>query len=214
VPSPTPEHVREWSRLHGDYDVDRSRLVRVWLRAVHVTARPLAKAGVSPHAVTAVALGLAFAAAASARPTAGARVAAGLVAASAFLDGVDGAVAVRSGRVSMLGANLDRIADRVADVLFAVALARAGASPVAAAFAAAIPFAFESMRAHARSHGHPGILLVTVAERPMRVAVVVVTLLLVGVHSGVATAGAAILAAVCAVGMVQLTVARRRDSRR
>jgi CDP-diacylglycerol--glycerol-3-phosphate 3-phosphatidyltransferase len=162
--------LRHWSDLHDGYDVGRSRLVRGWLGLVHRLARPMVARDVPATALTVAGVGSAAATLRSPPP-----VAAGLVLATALCDGLDGAVALgrrASGRsTARHGTAIDHTADRVTDVLFAAALARAGA-PVPLAFAAAVTtLGYETLRAWLRRTGRPGPL-VTVGERPIRVAVV------------------------------------------
>lgn len=154
----------EWSRGHGDYDVSRSRVVRVWLRFVTVVSAPFAR--VAPDAVSAA--GVLSAALAVVAP---ARAGAGLVVTTGVLDGVDGAVARRRGEVSRHGALVDTTADRITDVLFLLALARAGARRSIVVAAGAGIAALESQRALARRRGDP-VTVVTPGERPFRVGYV------------------------------------------
>jgi phosphatidylglycerophosphate synthase len=162
--------LRHWSHLHDGYDVSRSRLVRGWLIFVQSLARPLVTREVPATALTVC--GVAAAAGAVRSP---APVAAGLVLATALCDGLDGAVALgrrATGRsTARHGTAIDHTADRVTDVLFAAALARAGAPGALAAAAAATTVGYETGRAWMRRSGRVGPL-VTVGERPVRVAVV------------------------------------------
>src|SRR4051794_4388257 len=167
------EYAREWSRLHGGYAVDRSRLVHGWLRFVSWPATRLARRGVHPNAVTLAGIGSAVLAAVVGWPWA----AAILVAASAWCDGVDGAVAVLARRVSAMGQVLDAVGDRIADVAFVIALWRltdhdAVAGALAAAAGATV-LLFEYLRARSVSAGLDDIGTVTVGERPGRGAAVV-----------------------------------------
>lgn len=164
--------LRRWSVLHDGYDVDSSALVRGWLRFVHLLARPLARHGVPATAVTVA--GVCTAGAAVCSPPS---LATALVLATAVCDGVDGAVAVQhaaGGRaVGRHGALIDHAADRASDVLFAAALARAGAPVRLASAAAVATWTYEAGRALARRTGRGGAV-VTMGERPMRVAAVAI----------------------------------------
>ena len=162
--------LRLWSHLHDGYDVDRSRLVRGWLGLVHVLARPLVARDVPATALT-----ICGVAAAAGATRSSARVASGLVFTTALCDGLDGAVALgrrADGRpIARHGAVIDHTADRVTDVLFAAALARAGAPVPLAAAAATSTLGYELTRSRLRRSGRVGPV-VTVGERPIRVAVV------------------------------------------
>jgi phosphatidylglycerophosphate synthase len=153
----TPEeHLLRWQELHG---VPASPLVRRWLRLVHALAGPLARSSVPPDAITAA--GLAVTALGLVLPLAWV-----LVLLAGLLDGLDGAVAVLSDRVTARGARLDRLADRAGEVLFAVLLGQAGAPwPLAVAVGVAM-VGLEELRRLSRRVG-----TVTVAERPVRVLV-------------------------------------------
>lgn len=207
-------YLRQWADLHGGYDPRVSALARTWLSAVYAAAR-LCRS-VPPLAITLAGLG-----AAAAVPLLAAPASAGLLAAAAatavlsgFLDSLDGAVAVITGRDSRLGYVLDSAADRLADSAYVVALWLVGAPGwlcVVAGAAAALP---EYIRARAGAAGMRAIAVVTVFERPTRVilvaALLIATVVLPGQHAVVATAGAAIWAMLGVVGTAQLLIAVRR----
>ena len=164
--------LRQWSQLHDGYDVDRSRVVQVWLRCVHAVAAPPARVGVSPTAVTCVGVALAATAVVAWAP-----VAALLILLAAVCDGVDGAIALQRGIAGRpRGTSIDHAADRLTDVLFAGALWHAGAAWPIAAAAAVATLGYEALRSQMR-RSHPQLPVVTVAERPFRVAVAVIGVL-------------------------------------
>jgi phosphatidylglycerophosphate synthase len=165
------EHLRRWSAVHGGVPAS-SPLVRGWLEGVRRCADPLARAGVAPSALTL--LGLAVALAALVPAATGGRWALAvplLLAASALLDGLDGAVAVLAGRTSRGGAVLDAGADRLADAAGLGALWLLGAPGPVAAAAVGAAWLSEYLRARAQGEGMTGPGAVTVSERPTRVAV-------------------------------------------
>ena len=163
--------LRQWSQHHDGYDVERSRLLRAWLHAMHRVAAPLARAGVAPTALT----GAGVCAAGASCATGHRHVAPALVLLTAVCDGLDGAVALQrvgaGHELSRYGTAIDQSADRVTDVLFAVALARAGAPRRIALAAATTTLGYESLRSVLRARGRVGAV-VTIGERPIRVAVV------------------------------------------
>jgi CDP-diacylglycerol--glycerol-3-phosphate 3-phosphatidyltransferase len=154
-------------------------------------ARPLARAGVSPNAVTAAALVAALAAVPLALVDGWPGPAAACVAVtlSGLLDALDGAVAVQAGRTTKVGFLLDSALDRVADAAFPVALAivagPAAHGRVALAVAAAgAAWYLEYVRARASlamqvspdaSNGN-GRQVVTPGERPTRIILTAVGL--------------------------------------
>jgi CDP-diacylglycerol--glycerol-3-phosphate 3-phosphatidyltransferase len=130
------------------------------------------------------------------------------------LDGLDGAVALQTGRARPLGAVVDAVADRLGDVLLAVALAALGAPPPWCVAAAGLTLLHEYLRARANAAGMPGPGAVTAAERPTRLVLVGIAAVGAGVRPGGApwtgwdwaTVSAVAWVAVGAVGLVHLTV--------
>jgi len=159
----------EWSELHGG--VRPSPVVRGWLRVIRVLASgPIIR--IPPDALSvAGVLVLAGAWAAVAGPGWPALVVP-LVILAGVLDGLDGAVALRTGRARPLGAVVDSVADRVGDLLLGAILVALGAPPVWVLAAVVLVFLLEYLRARAQAVGMPGVGAVTIAERPTRLIVV------------------------------------------
>lgn len=209
-----------WQVQHRAPDVDPGQLlfVRQVLTVAYRLARPLARLGCRPDALTLWGMWLAGAALVAAHG--GGRwviVAATLVLVSAMTDAVDGAVAALTDRATGYGFVLDSVVDRLSDVAFVLALLTAGGEPEAAAVAAVALFVLEYTRARAGSAGHGEVGAITVGERPTRVAVTVLSLLAAGVHPAsrrfFAGAGLWATAGVCVVGLAQLAVDLRRRLR-
>lgn len=95
-----------------------------------------------------------------------------LIAAAGVLDGLDGAVALRTGRARPLGAVVDAVADRLGDLLLGAVLLALGAEPRWVAAALVLVFLHEYVRSRAQAVGMSGVGAVTVAERPTRLIVV------------------------------------------
>jgi phosphatidylglycerophosphate synthase len=205
-----------WAELHGGYDAVSARLVGGVLSGVYRAARPLARFGATPNALTAagpVVAGVAAVLAGAGRwERAGA---AGVVAISGVIDNLDGAVAVLTDRASRIGYVLDSVVDRLADGLWLLALWQAGAETGTVLGAATAVVILEYTRARAGAAGMQEIGVVTVAERPTRMILVAAALLvsavLAGWASDVATAGAAALIGVTAGAVGQLSLAIRRS---
>lgn len=195
-----------WSALHGGYDADDSVVLRAWLATMHAMARPLAARGVSPAAVTGAGVVLAIGSVGVVRRSPA--TAALLVVGSVVLDGLDGAVAVATGRVSDRGALLDTASDRVVDGCLGATLGRAGGLRPVASAAAVSPLAFEVVRARLTDNRRRGVGRVTAGDRPARVGIVLGALLLAATdrkHAKLAaTAGAAMVVGACVAGAVQL----------
>jgi phosphatidylglycerophosphate synthase len=209
------DYLDRWSALHGGYDVDRSRLVRGWLGMLYALARPLAAAGTPPDLVTLAGLLLAVIAAvlAWAGVVVAVLLAALAVLLSGLVDGLDGAVAVLSGRTSRWGYVLDSVTDRIGEGAYLVALYVLGAPGWLCVGAGAVSYLQEYVRARAGAAGMTEIGVVTVAERPTRVIVTAVFLTLAALAGTgtCASAGAGVWLALGIAGLGQiLVVARRR----
>ena len=208
------EYLAAWSRWHGNTPTDGA-LVRGWLTAAWALARPLA--GLPPLAATLLGLLVAAAAVPAAGSGGGWLIAAGvLVGLSGLLDSLDGALAIGTGRASRRGFVLDSVVDRLSEVAYAAALWVAGAPGwVAVAFGALCGLP-DYLRARAGQAGVSETGLLSVWERPTRVAMTGMTLGGAGVVAGldaaelVVTAGAAVGAVLGAVAVVQLGISLRR----
>lgn len=215
------EYLARWSSLHGG--AATTGLVGAWLSLVHRLAVPAARRGLGPDAVTLA--GAALACCAPLPALAGGRwclLAAVVVGLSGLLDNLDGALAVVTGRERPLGMVLDSVCDRVAEVGHVLALWAAGAPGALVAAAGAVGWLQEYLRARAGVAGMDTVGVVSVAERPTRVLGCGMFLLAQGLFPGTAlpggaawwpTAGAAVLVATGAVGLVQVAVAVRSGLR-
>jgi phosphatidylglycerophosphate synthase len=215
------EYATAWSALHGGFDPDKaSPLVRGWVRLAYRGGSLLGRLRVGPTAVTGAGLLLCLAVpfAALAGPG-GLIVAAVVVLLAAFADGLDGAVAVVTGRVSRIGFVYDSMADRLGEVAWLAAFWVAGAPGWLVVAGGAASWLHEYLRARATAGGMPDIGTVTVGERPTRVSVAISGLLIGGVaglvHGGwdgsVVTLAAAIWLALALIGFAQLITAVRRS---
>ena len=222
------DHLERWSALHAGIDPHASRWVHGWLVGMYHLARPLARAGVRPDLLTL--LGLWWAAAAAVVAAAGGRwplLATVMLILGAVLDGLDGAVAVLTGRVTRWGGVLDALVDRLSDLvsLLAVVLVAAavpGAGRVAplvltgAVAAGAALVTLEVRRARAGQLGAT-LAVITVGERPTRLVLTGLTLWCAGLLPGraapVAAAGVWSVTLVALIGVGQLARHARRELR-
>lgn len=189
--------------------------VRGWVRLAYRIGSWLGRRDVGPAAVTAAGLVLCLAVPAVVPlGRGGLLLAALLVLAAAVADGLDGAVAVITGRVSRLGHVYDSVADRLGEVAWLVAFRLAGAPGWLVVAAGAASWLHEYARARATAAGMDEIGVVTVAERPTRVLVAVFGLLIAALAPvAVAlpvTVAAGLWLALALVGLCQLAVAIRR----
>lgn len=173
--------------MHGGVDPRRSsRPTRVWIRIAYAVGRGLAALRLSPDTITVV--GLVLSAAVPVVVLLGdwwLFVAAALVLASAVADSADGAVAVLTSRTTRLGAFTDAVADRLSEAAWLLALWLAGVPGILVAVCLALCYLHEYARARAAAAGMVGVGVVSVAERPVRVILTVVALVLGGAASPV-----------------------------
>ncbi|MET0414610.1 MAG: CDP-alcohol phosphatidyltransferase family protein [Actinoplanes sp.] len=206
------EYTASWARLHGGFDpAQASPLVRGWVRLAYRAGSWLGKRRVGPTAVTTTGLLLCLAVPAVVPlGRAGLLLAALLVLAAAFADGLDGAVAVITGRASRLGYVYDSVADRLGEAAWLTAFWLAGAPGLLVVTAGAASWLHEYARARATAAGMDEIGVVTVAERPTRVLVAIFGLLIAAVFPVAVTGAVAVWLALTVAGLGQLVVAVRR----
>ncbi len=209
------EYFVRWAGLHGDYDPSASRLVGGWLSVVYVSARPMASLRVPPDVVTL--LGLVVSALVVWLAALGGRwvlAAVFVVVVSGLVDGLDGAVAILTDRVTRWGYVLDSVVDRCSDGLYLVALWLVGAPAWMCVAGGAVAVLLEYTRARAGAGGMSEVGVVTVAERPTRVIITAAFLLGAGLYvsdaSQWATAGAGAWLVVSVFGFGQLLIVVRR----
>lgn len=207
-------YVARWSALHGGADPTQP-VVRGYLRLVHRLARGPAARGVPPAAVTG--LGLLVTCAAVPAAAAGGRwplAAAAAVGIGGLLDGLDGAVAVLGDRVSRWGALLDSVADRLGEVALGAVLVVLGAPVWAVLVGTAAGWLLEYVRARTAALGVDDVGVVSIGERPTRLAVVAMFALAAGLHPvwtpALAAVAVAALGLTSVVGLVQVLLAARR----
>lgn len=197
-------------------------MVRGWLRQAYRIGSWLGSKGVGPTAVTTAGLILCLAVPAVALlGPGGLALGALLVLAAAVADGLDGTVALVTGRATRLGYVYDSVADRVGEVAWLAAFWVAGAPGLAVVAAGAASWLHEYARARATAAGMTEIGVVTVAERPTRVLISIFGLLSCAAFRWITAApagSAAVVAAVpvmvwlalAAAGLAQLGVAIHR----
>jgi CDP-diacylglycerol--glycerol-3-phosphate 3-phosphatidyltransferase len=208
-----------WSAQHGGYDPRGNGFVHGWLRLTYLVAAPAARRGVSPNGLTALGVLVCALVPALAAPGGGwPLLAVPVIVASGLVDGVDGAVAVLTGRVTRFGAVLDGVADRLGEALYVLALWLLGAPAWVCVLAGGLAVLQEYARARAGAAGMTEIGVVTVSERASRIVVTAFTLgfaglagvVLPGAVDVVALIGTGAWAALGAVGLTQFLVAARR----
>jgi phosphatidylglycerophosphate synthase len=187
--------------------------VETWLRLCYRTGRLLARLRVRPSPVTTIGMLASLAVPVlTVRhgywPLAGAA----LVLFSGLADGVDGAIAIVTNRVTRLGYVYDSVADRIGEAAWVAALWLAGAPGWLAVLVGALAWLHEYLRARATAAGMAEIGAVTLGERPVRLVLVAVGLVLAGLAgqlardlpAGAVTIVAAIAALLGVIGLIQL----------
>ncbi|GAC53567.1 CDP-alcohol phosphatidyltransferase family protein [Gordonia amicalis] len=213
-----------WSELHGGIDPRESFWVERWVLLSNACARPLARLGISPNAITvggALATAIAFAVTFAGHGWFA--VAAVVILLAAVLDGVDGAIAAQTGSATQWGRVLDTMADRWSDIFLAGIVVMAGAPPWMGVVIAVLTLFLEGTRATAQAAGMAGPGRVTVWERPSRVILAFIAMVAatvvwqIGLSDSDADALAATIAATGAIlamiGLLQLFVAVFRQTR-
>ncbi|BCY06567.1 CDP-alcohol phosphatidyltransferase family protein [Actinoplanes sp. L3-i22] len=164
------EYAVAWSGLHGGFDPRKgSRVVRGWVRTAYKIGFWLSGKRVSPMTVTTC--GLLICLGVPAAVPVSLLLAAVLVLVAALADGLDGAVAVVSGRVTRIGFVYDSVADRLGEAAWLGAFWLAGAPGWLVTLAGAASWLHEYVRARAVAAGMSEIGVVTVGERPTRALV-------------------------------------------
>ena len=164
------EFFNNWSLLHGNAEV--KGIIKAWLAISFVISWPLVKLRISPNllSLTAPIVALIF------YLKIDSHWAIGYLVLSLLIDGIDGSIAILTKRTSKFGALLDGVMDRVTEFFWALAFIQIG-GPVWIVIAAAV-FAFgqEYLRARSGGLGINEVLVVTVAERPVRATLLFIPL--------------------------------------
>ncbi|GAA4462293.1 CDP-alcohol phosphatidyltransferase family protein [Phytohabitans houttuyneae] len=213
------EYAVAWARLHGGFDPRKAGpMVRGWLRVAYVIGSGLARIGISPGGVTFAGLVLCVSVPVLAgRPA----LAAVFVLLAAMADSADGATAVVSGRATRLGYLYDSVADRLGEAAWLMAFWLVGAPGILVVTAGGLSWLHEYVRARVAAAGMRDIGVVTVGERPTRVSIAFVGLLLAGavelvqadLPAGTITVVTAVWVLLALVGLLQLLAAFHRAMR-
>lgn len=160
-----------WSSLHGDAQV--KGIVRAWLNCSYYITRPLIALRITPNSLSL----LSILAAISFVLTINSHWAIALLVLSLLLDGIDGTVAIATGKSSKFGAMVDSVADRIVESLWAIALYLLGAPWQIVLTAWLAAFVQEYLRARAGGLGVNQVLFVTWCERPVRATLIFIPLI-------------------------------------
>ena len=165
------ELFNNWSLLHGNAQV--KGIVRAWLTCSYYITRPLIALRFSPNSLSL----LSILAAISFVFTINSHWAIALLVLSLLLDGIDGTVAIATGKSSKYGAMVDSVSDRLVEGLWAIALYLLGAPWQLVLTAWLAAFVQEYLRARAGGLGVNQVLIVTWCERPVRASLIFIPLI-------------------------------------
>jgi phosphatidylglycerophosphate synthase len=207
------EYRKRWLAQHQTANIDPAMhtFVRPYTAVMFRLARPFARLGCHPDAITVAGLSLGAAVVALADSRLGAAAAGVVVICSLLTDGIDGAVAALTERSTKFGFVLDSVADRIVDVLWLAALVRVGASVAWAVAAAGALMLLEYVRARGlAASSEAGVI--TVGERPTRMIAAAIGLVGYSVVPDLpGPTGAAVITAVTAtIGSGHLLIDVRR----
>ncbi len=193
-----------WSALHLGASV--TGIVKGWLSISYVIARALSALRITPNLLTL--LGVLSAVAMLFSPHSA--LALILLVLSLIFDGVDGSVAIISGKESKLGAALDSIADRITEALWFFALYQWGIAPEICLALFALALTQEYARARMASLGFAEIGVVTIAERPVRASAIAIFMVLELLSFSFAPVALYIFTAMALFSVYQVMRAARR----
>jgi len=165
------EFLTAWSKLHGDAQV--SGVVKAWLNISYLISKPLSRIGVTPNALTISGLFFGIILYLYAQ-TIWAPI---LLVISLICDGIDGSLAILTGKSSKWGALLDSLADRITEFFWVLALYKIGVGMNLLIAVLLIASVQEYLRARAGGLGVHEVGVVTPAERPVRASFIFVLLI-------------------------------------
>jgi archaetidylinositol phosphate synthase len=160
-----------WSNLHGDAKI--SGVVKGWLTTSFLLVKPLAKLKITPSILTI--FGLIFGV--LLYQNAHSNWAVILLMLSLICDGIDGSLAIVSGKTSKWGAMLDSVVDRVTEFFWALTFIAIGANKYVVIAALLIASVQEYLRARVGGLGVSEVGVVTISERPVRASILFVALI-------------------------------------
>ena len=164
------EFFNSWANLHGGAQI--KGIVRAWLEISFLICKPLAVLRVTPNALSIIGLLLGISLVVSIESN----WAIAFLVFSLIADGIDGSLAILTGKVSRWGALLDGFIDRIVEALWAFSLYLLGAPYQLVLIAWLAAFLQEYMRSRAASLGVTQLGVVTIGERPIRASILFIAL--------------------------------------
>jgi len=164
------EFNQSWSKLHGDAQI--TGVVKGWLGISYILVKPLAKLRVTPNLLTI--LGLFFGILLYLNALSIWAIL--FLVLSLICDGIDGSLAIITGKNGKWGAMLDSVVDRITEVFWALTFISIGADQKLVLAAVLIAATQEYLRARSAGLGLTDLGVVTIAERPVRASILFVAL--------------------------------------
>jgi archaetidylinositol phosphate synthase len=165
------EFLSTWSKIHGDAQV--TGIVKGWLNISYLITKLLAKIRTSPNGLTI--FGLVFGVLLYLNSqSVWAPI---LLVLSLICDGLDGSLAIITGKSSKWGAILDSFIDRLTEVFWVLALYSLGINLNLLIAVFILSTVQEYLRARAGGVGVVEVGVVTYAERPVRASFVFIALI-------------------------------------
>lgn len=165
------EFLSTWSKIHGDAQV--TGIVKGWLNISYLITKLLAKIRISPNGLTI--FGLVFGVLLYLNSQS--IWAPILLVLSLICDGLDGSLAIITGKSSKWGATLDSVIDRLTEVFWVLALYSLGINLNLLIAVLILSTVQEYLRARAGGVGVVEVGVVTYAERPVRASFVFIALI-------------------------------------
>ncbi len=165
-----PEFNQSWSKLHGDAQI--TGVVKGWLAISYTLVKPLAKLRVTPNLLTILGLFFGILLYLNAQNN----WAIIFLILSLICDGIDGSLAIITGKSGKWGAMLDSVFDRITEVFWALTFISIGANQNIVIAAWLIAATQEYLRARSAGLGLTDVGVVTIAERPVRASILFVAL--------------------------------------
>lgn len=162
---------KSWSQLHGNAKI--SGIVKGWLTISYLLVRPLAKLKITPNILSI--FGLLFGVLLYLNALTDWAVI--LLTLSLICDGIDGSLAIITGKASKWGAMLDSVVDRVTEFFWALTFIAIGANKYVVIAALLIASVQEYLRARVGGLGLSEVGVVTIAERPVRASILFVAII-------------------------------------
>jgi phosphatidylglycerophosphate synthase len=167
----TQEFNQNWSKLHGDAQI--TGVVKGWLAISFSLAKPLAKLRITPNLLTILGLFFGILLYLNAQSN----WAMIFLILSLICDGIDGSLAIITGKSGRWGAMLDSVVDRITEVFWALTFISIGANQNLIISALLIAATQEYLRARSAGLGLTDVGVVTIAERPVRASILFVALI-------------------------------------